>query len=85
MYTPHQKRLSAKEKTVLLAIVQGKTYREPAVALGISESSVKTYAKRISEKLGVAGKDNLVSRIAEERKRSTKAGRPPCPGGLSPE
>lgn len=84
MYTPHQKRLSAKEKTVLLAIVQGKTYRETAVALGISESSVKTYAKRISEKLGVAGKDNLVSRIAEERKRSTKAGRPPCPGGLSP-
>lgn len=58
-YDPHQKRLSGKEIQVLSAILDGRTYREAGEALGISESSVKTYMRRIYEKTGVRSKDEI--------------------------
>ncbi len=60
---PHHKLLSAKEKAVLLAILTGKTYRQAADELGISESSVKTYMRRVFAKLGVADREELLAAI----------------------
>jgi len=54
------KRFSEKEKRVLELVLLGKTFREAAALLEISESSVKTYMKRIYEKTGVASKPELV-------------------------
>lgn len=54
------KRFSEKEKRVLELVLYGKTFREAAAILEISESSVKTYMKRIYEKTGVSSKTELV-------------------------
>ncbi len=64
LYEPFQKRLSDKERHVLRLIVSGKTYKETAEHIGISESTVKTYIKRICEKLGVDGKDKLMEKLS---------------------
>ncbi|MDD2337545.1 MAG: helix-turn-helix transcriptional regulator [Geobacteraceae bacterium] len=57
------KRFSEKEKKVLELVLTGKTFKEVASCLEISESSVKTYMKRIYQKTGVSGKTELVSLI----------------------
>lgn len=57
------KRFSEKEKRVLEYVLEGKTFKEAAVFLGISESSVKTYMKRVYEKTGVSSKAELVRLI----------------------
>lgn len=57
------KRFSEKEKKVLQLVLVGKTFREAASCLEISESSVKTYMKRIYEKTGVSRKAELVTLI----------------------
>lgn len=59
------RRLSEQEKSVLGCIVRGMTFKEAARCLTISESSVKTYMKRIYEKTGVAGKEELLAKIGE--------------------
>ncbi len=59
--------LSHKEKQVLLAMLRYDTYREVAEALAISESSVKTYMKRIFQKTGVFSKRQLLERLRQER------------------
>ncbi|NOY39740.1 MAG: helix-turn-helix transcriptional regulator [Nitrospirae bacterium] len=64
LYEPFQKKLSEKEKSVLLMIVREKTYREAATELGISESTVKTHMKRICGKMGVSGKDELMRKLS---------------------
>lgn len=52
--------LSPREEEVLrLVVSQGKLYREVAEELGISESTVKTYMKRIYIKTGVSSKKDL--------------------------
>jgi len=63
-YEPFQKRLSEKEKSVLLMIIREKTYKEAAAELGISESTVKTHMKRICGKMGVSGKDELIRKLS---------------------
>ena len=63
IYEPYQKRLSEKEKDVLLQILKHKTYRQTATELGISESTVKTYMKRIYEKTGARNKDELIEKL----------------------
>lgn len=55
-----QKRFSPKEIEVLKLIIQKRTYKEIAQKLEISESSVKTYVRRISDKLNVHGKDGII-------------------------
>ncbi|CAH2031618.1 LuxR family transcriptional regulator [Trichlorobacter ammonificans] len=57
------KRFSDQEKSVLACIVQGMTFKEAARCLTISESSVKTYMKRIYEKTSVAGKEELLAKL----------------------
>lgn len=64
LYEPFQKRLSEQEKHVLELILIGKTYKETSEKIGISESTVKTYMKRICEKIGVDGKDKLLEKLS---------------------
>ncbi len=64
LYEPFQKKLSEKEKSVLLMIIREKTYKEAAAELGISESTVKTHMKRICGKMGVSGKDELMRKLS---------------------
>lgn len=59
-----KKRLSERERAVLGCVLMKKTYRETAEALSLSESSVKTYMKRIYEKTGVSGKEELFALLA---------------------
>ena len=56
--------LSERECLVLSHSLTGQTYRETAEKLAISESSVKTYMKRIYEKLEVSGRKELLQRLA---------------------
>lgn len=63
-----RKRFSEQEKSVLGCIVQGMTFRETARELVISESSVKTYMKRIYDKMSVSGKDELLAKLGEEQR-----------------
>ena len=68
--------LSAREKAVLKLVLEGSSYKQAGARLSISESSVKTYMRRVFEKLGVAGKQELLSKygsvlipsLGEERK-----------------
>ncbi len=63
-YEPFQKKLSEKEKSVLLMIIREKTYKEAATELGISESTVKTHMKRICGKMGVSNKEELMKKLS---------------------
>ena len=56
--------LSEREYLVLSHSLTGQTYRQTAEKLAISESSVKTYMKRIYEKLDVSGRKELLERLA---------------------
>jgi DNA-binding CsgD family transcriptional regulator len=51
--------LSEREYSVLKKALAGKTYRDTARELEISESTVKTYMYRVYEKMGVKGKKKL--------------------------
>jgi len=55
--------LSERESFVLDKVISGRTYREIAGMIGISESSVKTYMQRIYEKAGVKGKRKLLEKL----------------------
>jgi len=55
--------LSEREFFVLDKVISGRTYREIAGMIGISESSVKTYMQRIYEKVGVKGKKKLLEKL----------------------
>lgn len=52
--------LSEREQTVLIQSLDGTTYKDIALQLKISESSVKTYMKRICDKFEVTSRKNLV-------------------------
>lgn len=58
--------LSAREQEIAQMIVAGRTSREIASALGISKSSVDTYRARVSRKLGVDTRAELVARVASD-------------------
>ena len=51
--------LSEREDEVFRRAIAGRTYRETALELDISESTVKTYMGRIYEKMGVKSKKQL--------------------------
>ena len=57
--------LSEREINVVNMILSGKNYREAAQELAISESSIKTYMKRICDKLGVSNKQDLLKRLTQ--------------------
>lgn len=56
-------RLSEREMSVLEQVALGSTYKSIAVRLDISESSVKTYMRRVYEKLGVNGRQELLDKL----------------------
>jgi two-component system, NarL family, response regulator len=53
--------LSDREREVLEAMVRGRSNKEIASALGISENTVKVHATRVFEKLGVADRLEAVT------------------------
>ena len=55
--------LSERESFVLDKVISGRTYRQIAGMIGISESSVKTYMQRIYDKAGVKGKKKLLEKL----------------------
>jgi DNA-binding CsgD family transcriptional regulator len=59
-------KLSEREKRVLGLVAQGLFYREIAREIGISESSVKTYMRRMCEKAGVSGRRELIKTYFQE-------------------
>lgn len=63
LYKPNQKRLTEKEKAVLLLCLQGLKYKDIADRLGSSESTVKTYMSRIFTKLEVVNKSDLIEKV----------------------
>ncbi len=67
IHIPEQLRLllSERELLVLNQSLKGTTYKDIAADLDISESTVKTYMKRICDKLGVTGKRNLLQRLSQ--------------------
>lgn len=65
-----KKRLSEREQAVLDSVLQRKTFRETAETLLLSESSVKTYMKRIYEKMGVTGKEELFTVLMNDNARA---------------
>ncbi len=56
--------LSDREYLVLTGTLDGKSFRKIASDLSISESSVKTYMRRIYEKMEVKGKKELFQRLS---------------------
>ncbi len=69
--------LSSREADVLECLARGMTNREIAEHLGISASSVQTYARRIYAKAEVSGRDELLERLrpaARQRNRPEPAG-----------
>lgn len=57
--------LSAREREVLALLAEGKSLREVAQALVISEGTAKTHASHIYEKLGVRNKRDLQRVVSE--------------------
>jgi DNA-binding NarL/FixJ family response regulator len=53
-------KLTGRERDVVAQIAQGRTYKEIAARLGISEKTVATYRERAAEKLGVKTRAELV-------------------------
>lgn len=56
-------KLSSQENQVLHILLTQQTYREISIQMGISESSVKTYAQRIYRKLGVIRRTQLQAQL----------------------
>ncbi len=57
---PARSVLSAREREVLEQIARGVTQREIAESLGVSVKTVETYRARISDKLGITSRAELV-------------------------
>ena len=52
----HQKILTAREKTVFELLITGKTTKEIATILKISEKTVRNHISNVMQKLGVKGR-----------------------------
>ena len=56
----HQKILTAREKTVFELLITGKTTKEIATILKISEKTVRNHISNVMQKLGVKGRSSDV-------------------------
>jgi DNA-binding NarL/FixJ family response regulator len=63
-----QLKLSKREKEIISLIASGKTSKEIAAMLFLSELTIKTHRKNISEKLGTSGMADLISKSFEYNK-----------------
>jgi len=60
---PESERLSERETQVLAALAKGLLYKEIGTQLAISENTVRTYVKRIYEKLHVQSRTEAVAKL----------------------
>jgi len=60
---PESERLSEREAQVLAALAKGLLYKEIGIQLKISENTVRTYIKRIYEKLHVNSRTEAVAKF----------------------
>lgn len=60
----HQLRLTKREKEIISLIALGKTSKEIATLLFLSELTIKTHRKNISEKLGTKNVVDLLAKIS---------------------
>ena len=56
----HQKILTAREKTVFELLITGKTTKEIATILKISEKTVRNHISNVMQKLGVKGRSQAI-------------------------
>ncbi len=70
--------LSSREQEVAACMLQGLSNRAIADRLGISPSSVQTYARRIYAKVEVSGRDELLERLRPAAREARS------PGGAAP-
>ena len=56
----HQKILTAREKTVFELLITGRTTKEIATILKISEKTVRNHISNVMQKLGVKGRSSAV-------------------------
>ena len=56
----HQKILTARENTVFELLITGKTTKEIATILKISEKTVRNHISNVMQKLGVKGRSSAV-------------------------
>lgn len=56
----HQRILTAREKTVFELLITGKTTKEIATILKISEKTVRNHISNVMQKLGVKGRSSAV-------------------------
>ncbi|CDE73425.1 transcriptional regulator LuxR family [Clostridium sp. CAG:451] len=56
----YQKILTAREKTVFELLITGKTTKEIATILKISEKTVRNHISNVMQKLGVKGRSSAV-------------------------
>ena len=60
-HLPEHTMLTAKEKEVLATVLEGKSRKEIAAELHISENTVKTHLTHLYEKLNVSGREELLA------------------------
>lgn len=60
---PKDTELSAREYEILLLVLENKKRREIAEHMHLSENTVKTYTRNLYNKLGVASREELYSRL----------------------
>lgn len=62
--------LSPRETQVLRGVMQGRTYAAIGLELGLSRETIKVYARRIRQKLGVSNKVGMALWGAENLPRT---------------
>lgn len=60
--------LTARERDVLVCLLEGRTYEGAGRALFVSASTVKTHARHLYEKMGVKNRDELIEFIFGSKK-----------------
>ena len=77
--------LTEQERRVLALVTEGKTNREIAAALGLSEKTIKNYLSHAFEKLNVTRRAQAAVRfMTDVRYLGTPAGRSAAPGEAGP-
>ena len=71
--------LTGREKQILDAIANGRSYKEVAGDLGISVNTVRNHAASIREKLGVRSMFQAVSRARQDPLPPSEPGSSPSP------
>lgn len=79
----HLVALTPAERRVVQLIVLGRTNKEVAYALGLSQSTVSTHLKQAVEKLRVSSPTDLIRLFHHVRGASSRELDPPAPSGLT--